>query len=384
MSRILKRPMFRKGGTPNEGIMSGLKETRPGYATGVGPGLEQIIAGEKLKMSGKPYYTEPYIQNKFDDYKSKFFAIPTEKIDMAELGGYGFIEAPQSAEEAGIMKFIQTQPEEAYKLFKKGKLGNTDYSEKQAEQIKAAEEAGLGIDFKLPPPIPDPENNNNNNNSNKNSKENLIVPKSDAETIKEYMNMFKTALAGDEDEITRQKYLQLAQFGANILAQPGGDLVGAIGKAAAPSIAELSKIQSREKAAEREAKVLGLQAAIQRLDPTKLEETVKYLQREMPGVSTEKLIDMAIAGSTGKSQTQESRIQTNAEALTGEIGQAPALKAARSMEIIGRNYAEFSLLPVDKEGKIKPDTPDGLYYDTKGNLSIIDKGVKSDIKIGSK
>jgi hypothetical protein len=30
---------------------------------------------------------------------------------MAELGGYGFIEAPQSAEEAGIMKFIQTQPE---------------------------------------------------------------------------------------------------------------------------------------------------------------------------------------------------------------------------------------------------------------------------------
>ena len=76
--------MFRKGGTPNEGIMSGLKETRPGYATGVGPGLEQIIAGEKLKMSGKPYYTEPYIQNKFDDYKSKFFAIPTEKIDMAE------------------------------------------------------------------------------------------------------------------------------------------------------------------------------------------------------------------------------------------------------------------------------------------------------------
>ena len=380
MNRILKRPMFRKGGMPNEGIMSGLKETRPGYATGVGPGLEQLIAAEKFKRSGKPLYSEPYIQNKFDDYKSKFFFNP--KMDIAELGGYGFMEAPQSAKEASILKLIQTQPKEAYKLFKKGEIGGTNYTEEQAEQMKILKEAGLGIDeFKLPPPIPDPENNNN---SNKKFKANLIVPKSDAETIKEYMNMFKTALAGDEDEITRQKYLQLAQFGANILAQPGGDLVGAIGKAAAPSIAELSKIQSREKAAEREAKVLGLQAAIQRLDPTKLEETVKYLQREMPGVSTEKLINMAIAGSTGKSQTQESRIQTNAEALTGEIGQAPALKAARSMEIIGRNYAEFSLLPVDKEGKIKPDTPDGLYYDKKGNLSIIDKGVKSDIKIGSK
>ena len=220
--------MFRKGGTPNEGIMSGLKETRPGYATGVGPGLQQIIAGEKLKMSGKPYYTEPYIQDKFGDYTSGFFAKPTEKIDMAELGGYGFIEAPQSAEEAGIMKFIQTQPEEAYKLFKKGELGGTDYSEKQAEQIKAAEEAGLGIDFELPKikteptkePKPEPKVGPEK------------APKSDTDTIKDYMDMFKTALAEDPDEIRRQKYLQLAQFGANLLAQPGGDLAAAVGKAA--------------------------------------------------------------------------------------------------------------------------------------------------------
>ena len=33
MSRILKRPMFRKGGTPNQGIMTGLVD-RKGYATG--------------------------------------------------------------------------------------------------------------------------------------------------------------------------------------------------------------------------------------------------------------------------------------------------------------------------------------------------------------
>ena len=33
MSRILKRPMFRTGGTPNEGIMHGLVN-RQGYATG--------------------------------------------------------------------------------------------------------------------------------------------------------------------------------------------------------------------------------------------------------------------------------------------------------------------------------------------------------------
>ena len=346
MSRILKRPMFRKGGTPNEGIMSGLQEPRLGFLEG-GVTVPDAVGLPEAISQNRPGIFRRIIQA---------LNPSTETIIKRARDVY---EAPYLFE--GIfdpavetLQFRTPEEETAfYEKFPKLKLPET--KTEPTEEPKPELEVG-------------PEK----------------APKSDAETIKEYMNMFKTALAGDEDEITRQKYLQLAQFGANILAQPGGDLVGAIGKAAAPSIAELSKIQSREKAAEREAKVLGLQAAIQRLDPTKLEETVKYLQREMPGEPTEKLINMAIAGSTGKAQTQESRIQANAEALTGEIGQAPALKAARSMEIIGRNYAEFSLLPVDKEGKIKPDTPDGLYYDKKGNLSIIDKGVKSDIKIGSK
>ncbi len=34
MSRILRRPMFRMGGTPNEGIMTGLKQPRKGYEEG--------------------------------------------------------------------------------------------------------------------------------------------------------------------------------------------------------------------------------------------------------------------------------------------------------------------------------------------------------------
>ena len=38
---------------------------------------------------------------------------------------------------------------------------------------------------------------------------------------------------GDSDDSTkRELYLQLARFGAGLAAQPGGDLVGAIGRAA--------------------------------------------------------------------------------------------------------------------------------------------------------
>ena len=351
MSRILKRPMFRKGGTPNEGIMSGLKETRPGYATGVGPGLEQIIAGEKLKMSGKPYYTEPYIQNKFDDYKSKFFAIPTEKIDMAELGGYGFIEAPQSAEEAGIMKFIQTQPEEAYELFKKGELGGTDYSKKQAEQIKAAEEAGLGIDFELPKikteptkePKPEPKVGPEK------------APKSDTDTIKDYMDMFKTALAEDPDEIRRQKYLQLAQFGANLLAQPGGDLAAAVGKAAEPSLAGLAKIQERKQDVATKAKLLGVEAALKKMDPTQLEETVDFLMKSIPGLTRKEAINMTISGGATKGQTRESRRQKLAEALEGEA------IAPRQADIISEKIVT-SEVPSYKYTLLPENPVIGNYY----------------------
>jgi hypothetical protein len=369
MSRILKRPMFRKGGTPNEGIMSGLKETRPGYATGVGPGLEQIIAGEKLKMSGKPYYTEPYIQDKFGDYTSRFFANP--KMDMAELGGYGFIEAPQSAEETGIMKFIQTQPEEAYKLFKKGELGGTDYSEKQAEQIKAAEEAGLGIDFELPKIKTEP---------TKEPKPELEVgpektTKSDTDTIKDYMDMFKTALAEDPDEIRRQKYLQLAQFGANLLAQPGGDLAAAVGKAAEPSLAGLAKIQERKQDVATKAKLLGVEAAMKK---GQLAQNIQDLVDL--GYSREEAIKKIVEEGSG-SATRQATEQKAREQLTSYISETHGMPSATASRISGKVFASgipdylYDLIPSN------PTQEDvGKYfYDKVGNVG---KLVVKDGKFG--
>ena len=46
MARILRRPMFRKGGSTNEGIMHGLVNRR-GYANGLGPGIEEKIAAQE-------------------------------------------------------------------------------------------------------------------------------------------------------------------------------------------------------------------------------------------------------------------------------------------------------------------------------------------------
>ena len=67
--------------------------------------------------------------------------------------------------------------------------------------------------------------------------------------------------------------------------------------------------------------------------------------------------------------------------MSEEIGNGPALKAARTMAEAGLNFGLFSLLPVDKKGNVKEDTADGFYYDDKGNLFQIEKGVSSQIKL---
>ncbi len=54
MNRILRRPMFRMGGTPNEGIMTGLKKSRVGYADGTPPDAVSGIATQLPQASESP------------------------------------------------------------------------------------------------------------------------------------------------------------------------------------------------------------------------------------------------------------------------------------------------------------------------------------------
>jgi hypothetical protein len=89
---------------------------------------------------------------------------------------------------------------------------------------------------------------------------------SDQELIKSYMDMFSEAMGESEEDVSRQRYLELAKFGANLLGQPGGDLVGSIGRAAAPSIQGLAEGAARKSAANREIKLAGLKTAIAQMD----------------------------------------------------------------------------------------------------------------------
>ena len=335
MSRILKRPMFRKGGTPNEGIMSGLQEPRMAMQEGGVPdavGLPEAISQNRPGIFRRIIQalnpsTETIIKRARDVYEAPYLF---EGI---------FDPAVET------LQFRTPEEETAfYEKFPKLKLPET--KTEPTEEPKSTLEVSTEK-----------------------------APKSDTDTIKDYMDMFKTALAEDPDEIRRQKYLQLAQFGANLLAQPGGDLAAAVGKAAEPSLAGLAKIQERKQDVATKAKLLGVEAAMKK---GQLAQNIQDLVDL--GYSREEAIKKIVEEGSG-SATRQATEQKAREQLTSYISDTHGMPSATASRISGKIFASgvpdyfYDLIPTN------PTQEDiGKYfYDKQGNIG---KLVVKDGKFG--
>jgi hypothetical protein len=195
---------------------------------------------------------------------------------------------------------------------------------------------------------------------------------SDQELIKSYMDMFSEAMGESEEDVSRQRYLELAKFGANLLGQPGGDLVGSIGRAAAPSIQGLAEGAARKSAGDREIKLAGLKTAIAQMDnPT--EEKIKTLAR-MAGVEEKDVAKMMLDTDDG------SDFELEIKALEGSVGAENAFKIAEQISDAGLKLSQVKPIPVDKKGKPKEGAPDGYYYDEDANIYKVEKGKPSILK----
>ena len=334
MNRILRRPMFRMGGPPNEGIMTGLtKPKRMGYAEG--SGLPGILMG--------PQETDFEQIDLFDpiaEQRNRLLRIQQK----SQEGKFLTKEEIDLAKDAGIKSFPEIQ-----------KAKKTD------EGYVPVDIANLDIGTNLKIVNPETEKPKNEPKTTPTiTADTRGSSKSDKDTIKDYMEMFKTALAGDEDSSRRQKYLELAKFGANLLAQPGGSLTAAIGKAAAPSLEGLSRIKEKEKDVETKAKLLGVQAA---MDKGTIAQGVADLMKL--GYTREEAIRQIVEKGTG-SATREATAQRARDSLTANIvteGIADSVAGRISGKILASGVPdyEYSLLP-DKpvEGE--------YYYDKKGNV----------------
>ena len=270
MNRILRRPMFRMGGTPNEGIMTGLKEPRLGYSEGTGPGLDQIIARRETEKD--TLFTEPYIQNEYakflENVKNRiaFGGVPETDIDI------GMQIAPlPSIKDQSILEFAENQPEKAYQAFRTGdkKMGGKDYTIKQQKQKTALEQGGKNVDFGLS------STTGNNNQEEINKLKNLTKDTSTSQFekyFKEYLPVIQEQLKPDTDASKRAKFLELAKVGLNILGQPGGNIAQVVGRAAAPSVTNIQKMAEKDREERLQPRLLALQAAMKRMEgPTATE-----------------------------------------------------------------------------------------------------------------
>jgi hypothetical protein len=322
MDRILKRPMFRMGGRSDDGIMS----VRPKYQEGGDVGFFKGIYNAINPTSGEIVKRMQESQNAPSLVETLMKPAPIEFRTEAEAS-----EFLRTGETINLPSEDTTVP---------------DASDTVINSIVTADTGGK------------------------------TGEQSDQELIKSYMDMFSEAMGESKEDVSRQRYLELAKFGANLLGQPGGDLVGSIGRAAVPSIQGLTEGAARKSAGDREIKLAGLKTAIAQMDdPTA--DKIKTLAR-LSGLR-EKDVAKAMLDTDGDSSLD--KIEATAKAIEGDVGSSVALKIAQKLEKADLDYEQVKPLPVDKKGKPKESgVPDGYYFDVDGELYKVDKGKPSILK----
>ena len=216
-----------------------------------------------------------------------------------------------------------------------------------------------------------------------------VPEKSNRDVMNEYMDMFKSVLGSDQDELTRQKYLELAKFGTNLLAQGGGkrSTLEKIGAAGTQSIEGLSKIAAQERASDKQIKLAGLQAALKEMDPGTVGKAVNDLKKLVPREQGESIKDynqritsMAIETGTGAATRAKvesdkfDRLSNNL--VTSEIV-GDEISGDRAAETIKRYKISLNDLGQDattaKQDKKYYIQKDGTIYryDAKKNSGIL-------------
>ena len=253
--------MFRMGGRSDDGIMSVRRKYQEGGITTNLPeddGLEYKFSETPIAKAGEglvAYGPNAALASVLD-----FANVPLNTLGRAFGYNPGFSGTKQMDLLTGgrFSEFTGYDPEKAYffGVPTSAKTGFTTPSMQKKETIN-----------RIPAPtkkkkVPqDPE------------KELLDIYKENKGIIDEVM--------GNSDESTkRDLYLQLARFGAGLAAQPGGDLVGAIGRAALDPIEGVGKVLADKKKTEKDIKMLALQKSFDDMKEPEQVKFIKAIQKE--------------------------------------------------------------------------------------------------------
>jgi len=379
MSRVLRRPMFRGGIADSEGvgITSGLDTPKRGLVDGPGGYAGELSFGERFRMA-----MEQDNANK----KARSDALKSDESYNLDIN-FGSIYDALNPPTSEILKRLQERQKQEPLMTRLNRfltqpvpeteLTYRTEAEKQAviDRIAAEEEAKkMSTSEKLKAETTGVETNAGAVASR------MEQPaKSDLKTVYEdLLPLFSKELGASEDEFSRQKYLELAKFGLNLLRQPGGlpggksDLLGAIAASAEKPLEGYQAIISKEQQAKRLPKALALEAAMKISDSSDISKKIKSLA-QISGLSEQQVAKSFIT--TGESSLKS--ITSTAESLAEDVGKLPALKIATTMQEAGISISQVKKLPKDTKGNIVGDkVNEGFYYDNDGTLYKFGKDKK--------
>jgi len=201
------------------------------------------------------------------------------------------------------------------------------------------------------------------------------LSESDLKTVyADLLPMFKETLGVDDEDFKKDAYLQLARFGTNLMAQPGGSLTAAIGRAAEKPLEGVGEIIGAKRAAERRPKELALQAALRETEPGNISKAYRDLKKL--GYSEAEIKKYLVDRGTGDATYATIKARTIKEdedaILAGNLvaDQLKARQVAKKLDSLDIGIEEIAKMPDDQEALIEGQ----IYVTKEGQIKKHKKG----------
>jgi hypothetical protein len=376
MSRVLRRPMFRGGIANSEGvgITSGLDTPKRGLVDGPGGyagDINDILRQQLLEIESRRSYKPPKTSKEIEqEYMSKA-EVPVFDPDTSMGTGIGGTYAQ------GVIDYLQAVSSPTYKSAYLAKR-----EKEEAEKRKIGEQLGYTFDqTAYGKNIPITQNLKDSGETK--IKEEEVSKKQDFKTIYEdLLPIFKASVGPDQDEYTRQKYLELAKFGLNLLKPtPAGvpsSFLSSVAAAAEKPLEGYGNIIERERQAAKVPEALALQQAMKLSEPGTVGKAIRDLVQTGAAKNEKEALRIYLKGDSAaqRKETREekallaSRLQ-GYEALKGVKDQAVIDQLA---ELVYEDPNLISKLKGDRS-KYKPESyEEGAIYLDKGKIVKYKKG----------
>ena len=372
-NRVLKRPMFRRGGMANQGIMTGL-EDRSGYQEG-----GDVVEDSRTffeKIAGVPKNFDNMTREEADKFlfggglKGDTQRLMTTANDM--IYNYGMRPI------MNLGAYVTGIGGEGLNTF--GKI-DTDQAMIDSYSGTVRDDEGniISTNTKEDPDADPDADSDEGDTEGKEGKGGTggtgDLSESDLKTVyADLLPMFKETLGVDDEDFKKDAYLQLARFGTNLMAQPGGSLTAAIGRAAEKPLEGVGEIIGAKRAAERRPKELALQAALRETEPGNISKAYRDLKKL--GYSEAEIKKYLVDRGTGDATYATIKARTIKEdedaVLAGNLvaDQLKARQVAKKLDSLDIGIEEIAKMPDDQEALIEGQ----IYVTKEGQIKKHKKG----------